>query len=101
MSNSEQDLKVALDKTDLDSIERHIGQIKAQGALESVAALQSQIPYCREYEAGRPILVAALAIIEKIPFLGKKAAALIRLLMAIADTICAVPAAKSPAPAGG
>lgn len=43
---------------------------------------------CKQYMTLRPLIVAVLPFIEKIPLYGKKIADVIRFLMSIADKIC-------------
>ena len=45
---------------------------------------------CKQYKSIKPLLQAALPLIEKIPLYGSKIATAIRFLMTIADVACPV-----------
>jgi hypothetical protein len=70
----------------LDKIEKTIGP-----PTEKVAAIPSLPELCEKYHLIRPWVVILLQFIEQIPVYGKRIAAVIRFLMGIADTVCALP----------
>ena len=87
------DIAKQLDDKRLDELVAEVSSTAAPGGVARGALpeenLRKLIPYCKEYCTGRPLLVLALKVIERIPFFGSKAAKLIRLLMATADEVCA------------
>ncbi len=71
----------------LDKIEKTIGP-----PTEKAVAIPSLPELCQKYHLIRPWVVILLTFIEQIPVYGKRIAAVIRFLMGIADTVCALPA---------
>ena len=54
------------------------------------AGSQASLPDCKDYQTYRPILQAALPLIQKIPIIGSKIATALSFLMALADGVCNV-----------
>ena len=87
MSVTDEELKQALESVD----EAKLDELLAP--TDEAAEMEAALPgaeYCPIYKAGRPVLLVAVGIVEKIPFIGSKAAKLIRLLMKMADLYCSV-----------
>lgn len=100
-----------LNETDLGLFDELKNQLADTGSAEagaSAAAAVSISDLCKKYNQIKGTLELALKAVEKIPFIGKKAAKAIRFLMSVADFACPVDGGVSfssaeaiPADAGG
>jgi len=72
-----------------DAIEQKWNEIESEGQ-ENLVGVDD---FCAVYGTLRGSLEIVLKAVEKIPFLGRKIGAVIRLLMKIADSLCNLPSA--------